>query len=126
MKKTIKILSCGVMVLGLVGCGKELDKLHGEWTATIENQNIYQIDGSGNKVGGKEEYVLECDGKGNYTLKIENGQIKNGTYSIAEDDKITFKDDNDMLISVCELSNKNEIRCYEKSTYASKYTKNVK
>ena len=114
------------MVLGLVGCGKELDKLHGEWTATIENQNVYQIDGSGNKVGGKEEYLLECDGKGKYTLKIENGQTKNGTYSIAEDDKITFKDDNNMLISICELSNKNEIKCNEKSTYASKYTKNVK
>ena len=77
MKKTIKILSCGVMVLGLVGCGKELDKLHGEWTATIENQNVYQIDGSGNKVGGKEDDL--DGGAGGYTDPAEAAEFVHRT-----------------------------------------------
>ena len=37
--------------------------------------------------------------------------------------KITFKDNNDLLVGICELSSDEEINCNEKSTYAFKYIK---
>lgn len=124
MKLKIKtILIYGILILGITGCGKNHDVLKGEWIATIDNQNIYQIDGDGNKIGGKEDYILECNGKGSYILNLEDNHTENGTYIISKNNKITFKDDNSMLIGICELLNDNELECSEKSTYAFKYTK---
>ena len=46
-----------------------------------------------------------------------------GTYTIDNNKKITFKDDSDLLVGICELSSDEEINCNEKSTYAFKYIK---
>lgn len=124
--KTITILTYGFLILAITGCDKNFDILQGEWIATTDNQNIYQTDENRNKIGGKEDYILECDGKGNYILNLEDNQIKNGTYTISKDNKIIFKDDDNMLVGVCELSNDNTLNCSEKSTYAFKYTKSSK
>ena len=121
MKKIFLCLLCGVLLLGVTGCGS--DSLNGKWIATTENQNIYQINEDGDAFGGKEDYILECDGNGNYILTLENNQTKKGTYTIDNNKKITFKDDSDLLVGICELSNDEEINCNEKSTYAFKYIK---
>lgn len=123
---TITIFTYGFLILAITGCTKNFDILKGEWIATTDNQNIYQTDGDENKIGGKEDYMLECDGKGSYILNLEDNKTKTGTYTISKDNKITFKDDNSMLIGICELSNDNELNCSEKSTYAFKYTKSSK
>lgn len=121
--KIVTILACGFLILGITGCRKNFDVLKGKWIATTENQKIYQINENGDKIGGKEEYVLECDGNGNYTLTLENKITKNGKYIIGNDNKITFKDDSDLLVGICELLNDSQINCDEISTYALKYTK---
>ena len=119
--KIITILTCGFLSLGINGCVKDFDVLKGKWIATIENQNIYQINKNGKTVGGKEDYILDCDGNGNYILTLENKETINGKYIIEKDNRITFKDDSDLLVEVCMLSNDNEINCDEMSTYAFKY-----
>ncbi len=88
---------------------KYSDDLKGKWIATIENQNIYQIDGNNESIGGKEDYILECDGKGNYTLILENKKTITGKYIIEKNNRITFKDDSNFLVGVCELSTDSEI-----------------
>ena len=110
------------LLIGITGCGTSAS-LKGKWIATTENQNIYQIDEDGDELGGKEDYILECDGNGNYTLTLENNQTEKGTYNIDNNKKITFKDDSDLLVGICELSSDEEINCNEKSTYAFKYIK---
>ena len=123
MKKKISFcLLCGVFLIAITGCGNN-DLLNGRWIATTENQNIYQVNEDGSELGGKEDYILECDGNGNYSLTLENNQTEIGTYTIDNNKKITFKDDSDLLVGICELSSDEEINCNEKSTYAFKYIK---
>lgn len=117
------ILAYGFIILMITGCGTEFDTLKGKWIATIENQNIYQVAGNNENIGGKEDYILECDGKGNYTLILEDKKTKTGKYIIKKNNRITFKDDNNFLVGVCELSTDSEINCNETSTYAQKYTR---
>ena len=121
MKKEIMLIFV-FMVLAMTGCSQTTDSLNGKWIATTDNQKIYQIDKNGNINGGKEDYILECDGNGKYTLTLENNQTKKGTYTI-DDKNITFKDESNLLVGICELANNDEIICNETSTYASKYTK---
>ena len=63
MKKELMLIFVFI-VLTMTGCGQATDSLKGKWIATTDNQNIYQIDKDGNTKGGKEDYVLECDGNG--------------------------------------------------------------
>lgn len=125
MKKTIfAILLCGVMILGITGCKKKSDILKGKWIATIENQRVFMINENGDTLGGNEDYILECDGNGNYKLILENNQTKIGTYLIEEDNSIIVKDESNLLMGTCKLSNDEDINCDEASiTYALKYTK---
>ncbi len=76
MKKILLCLLCGTILLGVTGCGS--DSLNGKWIATTENQNIYQINEDGDELGGKEDYILECDGNGNYKLTLENRPVRQG------------------------------------------------
>ena len=84
MKKIFLCLLGVSLLIGITGCGTS-DSLNGKWIATTENQNIYQVNEDGDELGGKEDYILECDGNGNYTLTLENNQTKKGTYTILED-----------------------------------------
>ena len=122
MKKLFLCLLSVSLLIGITGCGTSAS-LKGKWIATTENQNVYQIDEDGDELGGKGDYILECDGNGNYTLTLENNQTEKGTYTIDNNKKITFKDDSDLLVGICELSRDEEINCNEKSTYAFKYIK---
>lgn len=122
MKKLFLCLLSVSLLIGITGCGTSAS-LKGKWIATTENQNVYQIDEDGDELGGKGDYILECDGNGNYTLTLENNQTEKGTYTIDNNKKITFKDNNDLLVGICELSSDEEINCNEKSTYAFKYIK---
>ena len=122
MKKLFLCLLSVSLLIGITGCGTSAS-LKGKWIATTENQNIYQVNEDGDELGGKEDYILECDGNGNYTLTLENNQTVKGTYTIDNNKKITFKDDSDLLVGICELSSDEEINCNEKSTYAFKYIK---
>ena len=122
MKRKLIILTVGITLLGITGCSNNKDILEGKWIAKTENQKIYQINKDGDTTGGKEDYILECDGKGSYTITLENKETKGGTYNI-NNNIIVFKDDSDLLIAECKLDN-NEITCdNETSTYALKYTK---
>ena len=82
MKKIFLCLLGVSLLIGITGCGTS-DSLNGKWIATTENQNIYQVNEDGDELGGKEDYILECDGNGNYTLTLENNQTKKGTYARA-------------------------------------------
>ena len=122
MKKLFLCLLSVSLLIVITGCGTSAS-LKGKWIATTENQNIYQIDEDGDELGGKEDYILECDCNVNYTLTLENNKTEKGTYTIDNNKKITFKDDSDLLVGICELSSDEEINCNEKSTYAFKYIK---
>ena len=122
MKRKLIVLAIGITLLGITGCSNNKDILEGKWIAKTENQKIYQINKDGDTTGGKEDYILECNGKGTYTITLENKKTKNGTYNI-NNNIITFKDDSNLLIAECKLDN-SEITCdNELSTYALKYVK---
>ena len=124
MKK--KIVISLLLVIGLfliTGCNndEELDALKGKWKASIEHQNVYQVDDA-ETIGGKDDYILECDGKGNYTITISDTDAYKGSYTI-DDNSIIVKDDVNMVIGMCTLVSNKEIDCKEQSHYAYKYTK---
>ncbi len=130
MKKSLLIYLL-VITLLFIGCGKTNDKeekieydiLKGKWIASIENQNVYQTGPNVETNSGIEEYILECDGEGNYTISTQNREFAKGTYSIS-DDNITVKEDTtNMIISLCKLVDNRELDCSDKSLYAFKYTK---
>ncbi|MBQ6286017.1 MAG: hypothetical protein IJK67_06920 [Bacilli bacterium] len=124
-KQILGILLIGILVIGLTGCSNEknkYDSLKGDWIATTENQNVYQTGANGETSGGKEDYILKCDGNGNYSLNTSNKKIAKGSYSIS-DKAITFKDDGNMTIGLCKLVDNKELDCSEKSQYAFKYIK---
>jgi hypothetical protein len=121
MKK--KIILSLVIVLGLfmvTGCGKKEDNLKGKWKAIPSNQNVYQTDLE-ETVGGKEDYFLECNGKGSYELKSKTEDYISGTYKVLKN-KVTFYDEGRSVIAICKIDDK-ELDCSEKSYYAFKYTK---
>ncbi|MBQ3307513.1 MAG: hypothetical protein IJG68_04900 [Bacilli bacterium] len=123
MKKKIIGLLMIITIILVTGCSNEkndYDSLKGNWKATTENQNIYQTGANGETSGGKEDYILKCDGKGNYSLNTSNKEIANGSYSIS-DNTITFKDDGNMIIGLCKLIDNKELDCSEKSQYAFRY-----
>ena len=127
MKK--KVLLSLLVIIGLfsiIGCRNnkkdKYDILKGTWKATPENQYVVQIDSDGNTFGGKEDYLLKCDGNGNYSLSIQEKEMAKGSYTISNND-ITFKDDANMMISLCKLIDDNELDCSKKSQYAFKYIK---
>lgn len=115
------ILVCGVLLLGVSGCGKRYDSLKGKWIASTKNQYVAQVDGEGNTVGGKKDYILELDGMGKYVLNLDDGE-KEGTYSISEDNIVSFKDESNLLVGVCNIKD-NELDCSLMSTHAFKYIK---
>lgn len=67
MKKIFLCLLFVSLLISVTWCGTN-DLLKGKWIATTKNQNIYQINEDGDAFGGKEDYILECDGNGNYIL----------------------------------------------------------
>ncbi len=125
LKKIRKILIYVVMLFIVTGCAQKFDNLKGKWIATPSNQNVYLRDQDGNKMGGKKDYILECDGKGKYRLILENNHTKKGTYTITSDNKVTFMDEKGMLLAYCDLKD-STLNCMEKSTYAFKYIKKNK
>lgn len=123
-KMTFTCLLYIIMIIGITGCNNNFDSLKGTWIANTDDQIILQINGDGDTIGGNEDYILECDGKGNYTITLDNDQTKSGTYIIEKDKNITFKDESNLLLGTCRLSENNEIYCDETSmAYAFKYTK---
>ena len=123
MKHVLNMLLCGMMILVITGCGNKLDALRGDWLADIENQIQLTMNENGDTFGGKNTYDLECDDRGNYTLKLNENYAVTGTYEILDDNSITFKDKDGFLVGLCELSSDKEINCNQHATYAIKYIK---
>lgn len=121
--KVFKIFVCGIILIVLSGCGERKDMLEGTWSATVENQNQTIIDNDGNTQGRNEDYYLECNESGSFTLKTKKETIVMGYYEISDDKQISFTDESNGLLAVCELVDKKELDCSEHSTYAFKYTK---
>lgn len=123
-KKIFIIIFAFFMVITITGCDtkekKEYDVLRGQWKASIEHQNVYQTGPNEERIGGKEEYILNFDGNGNYSISDQKKEFAKGSYTIL-DNAITFKDDGNMVIGLCKLIDNKELDCSEKSQYAFKY-----
>ena len=115
----IKIIIFIFAILLISGCKKK-DLLYGTWVGPIENQIVYQLD-SNNSLSGKNDYILECDGFGNYKLTLNEPKVIKGTYTI-KDNFVTFMDDTKMIVGQCEFSQA-EIDCDNLAFYAIKYIK---
>ena len=124
MKK--KIIYSLLVVIGLfmiTGCKNsqdEYDVLKGKWKAIPENQNIFEY--LGEIVGGREDYFLECDGNGYYDLKTKTEDLANASYTISDNNVVTFYDEGKEILGICKI-NDNELDCSKKSYYAFKYVK---
>ena len=119
MRKKIFLSLLVVFCLFMItGCNKNA-VVKGKWKAIPANQKVYNDDGK--IVGGKEDYFLECDGKGYYDLKDSSGDLVNAGYKVS-DSKVTFYDEGQKVLAICKISD-NELDCSEKSYYAFKYTK---
>ena len=124
MKNNIlKLLAISFIFLTIVGCNKKEKEINentikGKWIATTENQNQYIKKGK-EKYGGKNDYYLECTNN-SFTLKIDDNNTIKGTYTISDSNQITFIDEEEYTLAICDLIN-NEIDCSKKSTYAFKY-----
>ena len=122
MKRRIFIIILFLFIaITLTGCGTKKDELYGKWIAKPEDQLVFYTNAK-DTVGGREDYILDIDGKGNFKLKLNKKETKKGSYTI-QDKEIIFKDEKDSIISNCKIKNKKELDCSENSTYAIKYTK---
>lgn len=122
-KKYIYLLVIFAILL-VTGCSNEKNKfdlLKGDWKASPENQKVYKIGSDGETSGGKEDYILKCDGNGYYDLKTKTEDLANAHYTIT-DNIVTFYDEGRQILGICKINN-NELDCSEKSYYAFKYTK---
>lgn len=116
--KKILLIVLGLFVI--VGCkNNKYDTLKGKWKASSENQRVFE--NLGEIVGGKEDYYLECDGKGHYDLTTKSEDLANARYKISGNN-VTFYDEGREILAKCKI-NKNELDCSSKSYYAIKYTK---
>lgn len=118
MKKILLIITLIFTVTTIItGCNnKKEDIIKGKWKANVENQRKNRE----NKE--KDEYVLECNGKGQYDLKKQNQDLANASYKI-EKNTVTFYDEGRKILALCKLINNKELDCSEKSYYAYKYIK---
>lgn len=122
MKRRIFIIILFLFIaITLTGCGTKKDELYGKWIAKPEDQLVFYTNAK-DTVGGRKDYILDIDGKGNFKLKLNKKETKKGSYTI-QDKEIIFKDEKDLIISNCKIKNKKELDCSENSTYAIKYTK---
>lgn len=122
MKRRIFIIILFLFIATtLTGCGTKKDELYGKWIAKPEDQLVFYINAK-DSVGGKEDYILDINGKGGFNLTLEKKETKKGKYTI-EDKTVTFKDEKDLLIAICKIKEEKELDCREKSTYSIKYTK---
>lgn len=125
MKKiTISIIIIITIIL-INGCRfkKNSDILKGKWLATPKNQRVYQIGPNNETKGGKEDYYLECDGNGNYSLRTKTEDLANAGYTISKN-TVTFYDEGRQILAICKY-NDNGLDCNEKSFYAFKYEKMI-
>ena len=120
MKKIINIILISITITGCTDNKNNI--LKGTWTATPNNQNIYQTKEELTK--HTENYILTCDEKGTFTLKIENNNTIKGYYTASKNNNVTFINDGNSILAECKLIDNKELDCKEKSTYAFKYTKN--
>ena len=119
-KKALYSLLIILVLVIFTGCNsKKEDILKGKWKAAIEDQKIYNIDGE--VVGGEEEYILECDGKGSYDMTSISSDLVSGTYTISKN-TVTFKDESREVIAICDIKDK-KLDCSKKAYYAKKYVK---
>lgn len=118
MKRRIKLILVGMLLLMIVGCGnKENDNLllvKGKWIAdgTQYKTVISVVDGKTTYAEGDDElppYILAFDGLGNYSLQLKNN-TEAGTYIVNKDlDVILTPNDNDFW--VCQLKTNEELYC---------------
>ena len=124
MKKiviTLMIVSVIILTIVFIAKKNSHDILKGNWIATVENQRIHQIGPNNGTRGGKEDYYLECDGNGKYSLRTKTEDLANASYIVSEN-IATFYDEGRQILAICKCNN-NELECNEKSYYAFKYTK---
>ncbi len=122
MKRVFLLINLFFLLLLVTACDKS-DDLKGNWSAKKEDQIKMMLNNKGDTFGGNEDYLLECDGKGNYTLTLEEGKKENGTYQINEDKSVIFQTSDKLIKEKCTLISNNELAC---EYYSSKYVKNDK
>ena len=119
MKKSLFNLLVILSVITVItGCSinKKEDLLKGKWKATIE----YQKDNRINKE--KDDFILECNGKGLYDLRKNKEDLANANYTISKNN-VKFYDESHNVLAICKLIDNKELDCNEKSYYAYKYIK---
>lgn len=95
-----------------------LSKVEGTWIADGTQYTFVIGYENGKPVysDNSTPYYLHLDGKGNYKLEM-NENVELGTYSVNEED-ISFKTDDGVIMETCSLKNDNELHC---NMYASLY-----
>ena len=119
MKKIFITLTIISITTILSGCNinkEKYDKLKGTWKAPIENQIVHD------NTKEKEEYILECDGKGLDDLRKNKQDLANSRYTIYNN-KVTFYDEGRKILAICNIINEKELDCSEKTYYSYKYIK---
>lgn len=122
MKKLITVI---LIIIVTTACNNKLDGFEGTWIAYPRNQIITKVDKE-KTIGGKKAYYLKIDGKGNYTLELEQG-IQKGTYIIKEDNKgVILKEEDGLISENCTLENETELHCDRYALLYEKTNKKIK
>lgn len=122
MKKLITVI---LIIIVTTACNNKLDGFEGTWIAYPGNQIITKVDKE-KTIGGKKAYYLKIDGKGNYTLELEQG-IQKGTYIIKEDNKgVILKEEDGLISENCTLENETELHCDRYALLYEKADKKIK